>query len=299
MSEESMSYQDSPQYDRVHTVQTGASAATPTTSRPPQMVVSTSRPEPAKTDVSSGAVAADRARAMLSQPERAATILWAVGVLAVASVIPMRHWPRPALLALLIAVGIVGIGGGLRAIGSRLARWSLHIDVGIGTLLVTAVSAAGNSENVHLANLYLLITLYAVLYLPLRVALAHIVAAGAAYAALLAVGPRPDDILILAWMEVFGTALAIGAVAYGLVSMLRLASMQDPLTGLANRRSCDERLDEELQRSRRTGAALSVALIDLDGFKAVNDRDGHDAGDRLLQNLAHSWQDAVRSGGTS
>jgi diguanylate cyclase (GGDEF)-like protein len=79
--------------------------------------------------------------------------------------------------------------------------------------------------------------------------------------------------------------------------VLRSAATADPLTGLANRRSWDERLEEELARSRRTGQALSVVMIDLDDFKAVNDRGGHEAGDRLLKELARGWQAAVRGGG--
>ena len=72
---------------------------------------------------------------------------------------------------------------------------------------------------------------------------------------------------------------------------------RDHLTGLDNRRSWDERLAEELERSRRSGAPLSVALLDLDGFKAINDRRGHLAGDLLLQEFAESWRRIVRVGG--
>jgi len=86
-------------------------------------------------------------------------------------------------------------------------------------------------------------------------------------------------------------------VVLGLVSVLRSTAREDPLTGLANRRSWDERLEEELERSRRTGQALSVVMIDLDGFKAVNDRGGHEAGDLLLKELARAWQTATRGGG--
>ncbi len=74
-----------------------------------------------------------------------------------------------------------------------------------------------------------------------------------------------------------------------------MAAREDPLTGLANRRMWDERLDEELERSRRTGAALSVAMIDLDDFKRMNDVSGHDAGDRLLRGLARAWLAIVRT----
>ncbi len=86
-------------------------------------------------------------------------------------------------------------------------------------------------------------------------------------------------------------------VLVGITSVLRAAAREDPLTGLPNRRSWDERLEEELERSRRSGQTLSVAMIDLDGFKAVNDRAGHEAGDRLLMELARSWRAVIRGGG--
>jgi diguanylate cyclase (GGDEF)-like protein len=62
------------------------------------------------------------------------------------------------------------------------------------------------------------------------------------------------------------------------------------LTGLPNRRAWNAHLDLALARSRRSGEPLSVLLLDLDGFKQVNDQQGHAAGDRLLvevTRLAH------------
>ncbi|MHB8244385.1 MAG: GGDEF domain-containing protein [Acidimicrobiales bacterium] len=101
----------------------------------------------------------------------------------------------------------------------------------------------------------------------------------------------------VAWVAVFGTAAVPAGVVFYLVSTLRVGAQQDPLTGLANRRSWDERLEDGLERSRRSGITLSVAIFDLDGFKAINDTGGHDAGDRLLRQVANAWQDAVRGSG--
>lgn len=256
------------------------------------------RPERTRSAPAHPTHAADRARALLSHSDKVAALLCAAGLLAIVAVLPLHPWSRPSLVALVIPASLAAICGGLRAaVGSRLPRWSLNIDVGIGNLLVSVATGVGRSNHVGLANLYLLVAIFAILYLPLRAALAHVAAAGAAYALVIVLGPSTADPPVLEWMSVFGTVAVIGAVVVGLVSMLRLAAREDPLTGLANRRSWDERLEEELERSRRTGAALSIAMIDLDGFKAVNDRDGHDAGDRLLQDLAHAWQVVVRGGG--
>ncbi|MGO8870586.1 MAG: GGDEF domain-containing protein [Acidimicrobiales bacterium] len=83
----------------------------------------------------------------------------------------------------------------------------------------------------------------------------------------------------------------------GLVTVLRPDSSEDHLTGLANRRSWDNRLEDEIERTKRTGPPLSVAMIDIDDFKSVNDREGHEAGDLLLKGLSSTWLPVVRSSG--
>lgn len=60
----------------------------------------------------------------------------------------------------------------------------------------------------------------------------------------------------------------------------------DDLTGLYNRRSFERVLAREVERSRRYGVSASLLLLDLDGFKALNDRHGHAAGDRVLRYAA-------------
>jgi diguanylate cyclase (GGDEF)-like protein len=67
---------------------------------------------------------------------------------------------------------------------------------------------------------------------------------------------------------------------------LRATAMRDPLTGAANRRAFSERLRYEIARHTRQQRSLAVIALDLDGFKAVNDRFGHQAGDELLREVA-------------
>ncbi len=76
----------------------------------------------------------------------------------------------------------------------------------------------------------------------------------------------------------------------------KLVSMatRDFLTGLLNRREIYRRMEEELQRARRTGTPFSVFLLDLDHFKRVNDLHGHSAGDLVLQSVATAMQQTVR-----
>jgi diguanylate cyclase (GGDEF)-like protein len=71
-------------------------------------------------------------------------------------------------------------------------------------------------------------------------------------------------------------------------------ALADALTGVANRKGFEQRLDHEWRRSRRYGRPLGLLLIDLDGFKQVNDRHGHAAGDRVLRDVAAGMAARVR-----
>jgi diguanylate cyclase (GGDEF)-like protein/PAS domain S-box-containing protein len=75
---------------------------------------------------------------------------------------------------------------------------------------------------------------------------------------------------------------------------MRLEADSDPLTGLANRRALERTLDSAVERARREGRELAVLLLDLDGFKILNDRWGHLAGDRALRAVARRLQRCVR-----
>jgi two-component system cell cycle response regulator len=63
-------------------------------------------------------------------------------------------------------------------------------------------------------------------------------------------------------------------------------SQTDPLTSLRNRRAFDERLSDAFEHSRRYERPLSLAIVDVDHFKAINDTHGHDAGDKVLRAVA-------------
>lgn len=80
-----------------------------------------------------------------------------------------------------------------------------------------------------------------------------------------------------------------------LVAKLERLALTDELTGLANRRAWQEGLERERARARREGQSLCVAMLDLDHFKGFNDAHGHQAGDRLLRDIAHTWRSQVRA----
>lgn len=95
----------------------------------------------------------------------------------------------------------------------------------------------------------------------------------------------------------FGFFLLLSTVLSALRRALqreKAAARLDPLTGIANRRSFFEVAESEIQRMARYGGKFTVAYMDLDNFKAVNDRDGHETGDRLLILTAETLRKSLR-----
>lgn len=81
-------------------------------------------------------------------------------------------------------------------------------------------------------------------------------------------------------------ATLLTLVAARLVTGLHRLSRRDGLTGLLNRRAIEEALNAQMQRSRRSGEVFTLMMLDLDHFKAVNDRHGHAMGDHALKHAA-------------
>ena len=75
-------------------------------------------------------------------------------------------------------------------------------------------------------------------------------------------------------------------------------ALHDQLTGLANRKLLEERLDQTLASVKRTQRAVAILFLDLDGFKVVNDQCGHVVGDSVLQQVSERLRTAVRAGDT-
>ena len=89
-------------------------------------------------------------------------------------------------------------------------------------------------------------------------------------------------------------AVLLTLVVGRLLAELRWRSRHDGLTGLLNRRSMEELLAEQLQRSRRSAEPFVVLMLDMDHFKAINDRLGHAVGDLALRHAAALLAGALR-----
>lgn len=99
----------------------------------------------------------------------------------------------------------------------------------------------------------------------------------------------------------------LSMIAHQIAAVLETARVQeerlelansDPLTGLANRRRFEDRLAQAWRRAQRSGDGLSLLLLDLDHFKAINDERGHAAGDHVLVKVAECLQGLVRQDDT-
>jgi diguanylate cyclase (GGDEF)-like protein len=95
-------------------------------------------------------------------------------------------------------------------------------------------------------------------------------------------------------LELLSDQAAIAIVNVRLHDAVRRQARTDPLTGLANRRAFDERLDEEIRRSNRYEHPFTLFMMDLDGFKRINDTYGHPEGDEALRLLGDAFMKEVR-----
>ena len=111
------------------------------------------------------------------------------------------------------------------------------------------------------------------------------------------VAPTPTQ---SAGFVVAATAALASTVAFLLMhkeradaQALRLATL-DPLTGAYNRRTFNEIAEREMSRARRAGQPLSVIMLDIDSFRAVNEQHGHRAGDQVLQKIGEILRASLR-----
>jgi diguanylate cyclase (GGDEF)-like protein len=215
------------------------------------------------------------------------------GVLALGSIAAVGG---DAVFAGGVAATLCAIAAAVLLLGyADLPRWSLVALVALGTgLIVLAVYEGGPAYGMLLA----LPACYSAYFLRKGEAALELALVLGGYVAAALAGPHQPG------REVAVTAFALAAAA-GLVAMQRAnvnrliwrlsdAAVTDELTGLLNRRGFHELFETELERARRSGQPLSLIVGDLDHFKALNDRFGHAAGDRALEQLSLILRTAKR-----
>src|SRR4029077_8634987 len=94
--------------------------------------------------------------------------------------------------------------------------------------------------------------------------------------------------------EMAETVVKMASLQVSAEESYKLATL-DPLTGLCNRRLAQQRLAGEVSRSQRYGHPLTVLMLDLNGFKQINDRYGHGTGDHVLRVFAERLSRVIRA----
>src|SRR3954453_7579649 len=186
-------------------------------------------------------------------------------------------------------------------LGPRLSRRALFALGPLGAMLVAFALASTQGES-DAAVMYMWPVLWTAAFYGRRGTIAIIACIGVAHGVALATMP-PGVGNVDRWIDVVVSVAVVGAVVRGLaarneglVAHLKAEARVDALTGLLNRRGFEERLAVEMSRATRDGSRLAVVTFDLDHFKAVNDEQGHEAGDRALVALARVIGRHVRGG---
>ena len=163
------------------------------------------------------------------------------------------------------------------------------------TLVSLLVACSKTAAGVTITGLnYMCITLIAAYFLPRTTARVHSALAVAGFTAGVVAGSVPG--VTTMWLVVIATVVAASETLAHLVAQLRRLAATDPLTGLANRASFRASAEREIALALRGERPSTLALLDLDDFKTVNDTRGHAAGDALLTELAAAWRAQLRHG---
>ncbi len=219
--------------------------------------------------------------------------LYAAGATLAALTVVLPHPAGQDKLGLLaIVANAYAIAVVLRLGARRLPAWTLPLTLAWGSTLITGVAHFSGESPSPLVFFYLWVFLYSSYFLTRRGAALQIGYVGLLYGALLLANP-PTSGAVAWWLVGMGALLVAAALITAmrvrvelLISRLYGAARTDPLTALSNRRGFRELLDLDLERARRGEGEMTVLIGDLDRFKEVNDRSGHQVGDVALQRVA-------------
>ncbi len=190
----------------------------------------------------------------------------------------------------------VGLAAMLWVFRGRTPQWVLHGVVAVGWLAVTACVAVSTTPNgtVVTAFSYVWVAMFTAWFHPTRAALTHLTLMACGFALALEVAQAPSA--LQTWTFVCACVGGVAATFHRLVCRLRDLAERDHLTGVLNRAAFTAAVEQAISVADAAQEPLSVALIDLDDFKVVNDAHGHAEGDRVLRDLADAWRREVRPG---
>lgn len=181
--------------------------------------------------------------------------------------------------------------------GKRVPAWACQLMLAAGSGLIAGVLyfGSGGAATATYASFSGWVAVYAFWFFSRRVAVGHtVLVLGAMATALVGVGEgRQAGVQMWVLGGTIGTA---GLIVSRLAGHLRSQAETDELTDLPNRRAFDSTLRRALAAGARSGTPVSLLLLDLDGFKALNDRHGHAHGDHVLRDVAHRWRAELRAG---
>ena len=222
---------------------------------------------------------------------------------------PAEVWTRGTLIASALLTAIAGALLLIRPVRTRVP-FSAHAAAAAYFVAVALLRDATAANGGGVGMLVLLPVIACALYGSRAHMRAAIAATGAVYIGPILVVGGADyptsklrgAIFILLVAALIGTTIQrlVGELRdrererEALMERLERLAHTDGLTGLQNRRAWSDTLRHTLASATRTGQHVHVAMLDLDDFKAINDTQGHLAGDRLLHELAAAWQPVLR-----
>ena len=201
----------------------------------------------------------------------------------------------PVRLNAIAAVIVIVLAAALWQLGPSTPWPLIHLNVifYVAATTVLVANAATGAGAMSIAFCYLLIVMYVAAFMSrpvMRMYLASIItllAAGLILSEPVLMGPT-------IWLTPALACIGAGEVLSWLTIHLRSLSLTDPLTGLPNRTGFRHAALREIAAADRCSTPVTLAVVDLNDFKRLNDRDGHAAGDRLLAELALEWTTSLR-----
>jgi diguanylate cyclase (GGDEF)-like protein len=201
--------------------------------------------------------------------------------------------PAVALAAVTVAAAAV-LGGWARRPGHDLPSWAAHGALTAALALISGIALCGRGDPTALAALafFAWVPLVAAAFLPTSGAVVYLAASSVLCIVVVALSVHEDPVSYA--VPTVATA-AVAAVTAGCFRSLMLKwATTDPLTLLPTRQALPSLLEHHVARARHWKAPLTLAVIDLDHFKTVNETRGHRTADRLLRDIASHWRAALR-----